>query len=113
MTNRKTMKLPNHTRAEDITPGAEPSQDELKYQSYLSKEWHKQDLQDFKKLVAKYCLKPNDEEYKDLKPWVDSGHSPLENACYMWNEDGSMPDYIQASRDAESLQTEYDRKHNN
>lgn len=46
------------------------------------------------------------EEFKDLKDWVKSGHSPYENGDYICYEGGGPVDFINALRLQEELTPE-------
>ena len=71
------------------------------------KEWKAELLREFKREMQPYLKRFPDatpEEKRDLRRWVNSGHSPYENGDYIVNDDGGPMDFISAQR---FLETEY------
>ncbi len=67
-------------------------------------------LREFQREVRSYLKKLPDatpEEKRDLRHWVNSGHSPYENGDYIVNDDGGPMDFINARRFLEEEYLEY------
>lgn len=70
------------------------------------REWKAELLQEFKREMRSYLKRFPDatsEEKRDLRRWVNSGHSPYENGDYIVNDDGGPMDFISAQRYQEYL----------
>ncbi len=74
------------------------------------REWKAELLQEFKREMRSYLKRFPDatpEEKRDLRRWVNSGHSPYENGDYIVNDDGGPMDFISAQRFLEAEYQEY------
>lgn len=48
------------------------------------------------------------EELKDLKEWINEGHSPYENGCYICDDNCKPMDFVHAQRFMEELAKEHE-----
>ena len=74
------------------------------------KEWKAELLREFKREMRSYLKRFPDatpDEKRDLRRWVNSGHSPYENGDYIVNDDGGPMDFISAQRFLEEECQEY------
>ena len=74
------------------------------------REWKTELLREFKREMRSYLKRFPDatqEEKRDLRRWVNSGHSPYENGDYIVNDDGGPMDFISAQRFLEAEYQEY------
>ena len=74
------------------------------------KEWKAELLREFKREMRSYLKRFPDatpDEKRDLRHWVNSGHSPYENGDYIVNDDGGPMDFISAQRFLEAECQEY------
>lgn len=87
--------------------------DDLDYENVdpeTLKEWKAKLLQEFKREMRSYLKRFPDatpDEKRDLRRWVNSGHSPYENGDYIVNDDGRPLDFISAQRFLEAECQEY------
>ena len=73
------------------------------------REWKAELLREFKREMRSYLKRFPDatqEEKRDLRRWVNSGHSPYEGD-YIVNDDGGPMDFISAQRFLEAEYQEY------
>lgn len=74
------------------------------------KEWKTELLKEFKREMRSYLKQFPDatpEEKRDLRRWVNAGHSPYENGDFIVNDDGGPMDFINAQRFLEVEYQEY------
>ena len=74
------------------------------------REWKTELRREFKREMRPYLKRFPDatpEEKRDLRRWVNSGHSPYENGDYIVNDDGRPMDFIGAQRFLEVEYREY------
>lgn len=74
------------------------------------KEWKTELLKEFKREMRSYLKQFPDatlEEKRDLRRWVNAGHSPYENGDFIVNDDGVPMDFINAQRFLEAEYQEY------
>ena len=74
------------------------------------REWKAELLREFKREMRPYLKRFPDatpEEKRDLRRWVNSGHSPYENGDYIVNDDCGPMDFISAQRFLEAEYQEY------
>ena len=74
------------------------------------REWKAELLREFKREMRPYLKRFPDatpEEKRDLRRWVNSGHSSYENGDYIVNDDGGPMDFISAQRFLEAEYQEY------
>ena len=74
------------------------------------KEWKAELLKEFKREMRSYLKQFPDatpEEKRDLRRWVNAGHSPYENGDFIVNDDGGPMDFINAQRFLEVEYQEY------
>ncbi len=74
------------------------------------KEWKAELLKEFKREMRLYLKQFPDatpQEKRDLRRWVNSGHSPYENGDFICNDDGGPMDFISAQRFWEDEYQEY------
>ena len=79
----------------------------MRFQKDVSKELRKILLKDFSCYIKAVSMSTG--EYAELCRWVQSGHSPYDNAWYITTEDGHPMDYINALR---LVETEATASHN-
>ena len=76
------------------------------------KVWKAELLKEFQREMRSYLKQFPDatpEEKRDLRHWVNSGHSPYENGDYIVNDDGGPMDFINAQRFLEVEYQEYSK----
>ena len=76
------------------------------------KEWKTELLKEFKREMRSYLKQFPDatpEEKRDLRRWVNAGHSPYENGDFIVNDDGGPMDFINAQRFLEVEYQEYSK----
>ena len=74
------------------------------------KEWKTELLKEFKREMRSYLKQFPDatpEEKRDLRRWVNAGHSPYENGDFIVNDDGRPMDFLNAQRFLEVEYQEY------
>lgn len=74
------------------------------------KEWTEELLKEFKREMQTYLKQFPDatpEEKRDLRRWVNAGHSPYDNGDFIVNDDGGPMDFINAQRFLEVEYQEY------
>lgn len=72
--------------------------------------WKAELLREFKWEMRSYLKQFPDatpEEKRDLRRWVNSGHSPYENGDFIVNDDGGLMDFISTQRFWEVEYKEY------
>ena len=76
----------------------------------MLKEWEKEYRKNCRAEMRQYLSRFPDatqEEIRDLREWVRSGHSPYDNGDYISTESGVPMDFINARRFLEDMREEF------